>query len=108
MKRCRQPTFCWERSSLPWLRKQEKGPHPKEAVLRTDFCATDARLFRLADLEDRGAAVRARAPRCGFAILHRDRLRVFHLDHSFVLEAVAFHVVTVLIRDSVVGWASPF
>ncbi len=62
-----------------------------------------ARLYSLADLVDLGPTERTRTNCCRLAVLHRDRLRVFHLNLSFVLQAVAFHKLTVLLRDSVVG-----
>jgi len=48
----------------------------------------------LADPVDLGAADRAGAHRCRFAVLHRYRLRVLHLDLSLVLQTVAFHFFT--------------
>ena len=60
----------------------------------------DALYGGFADLVDLGAAVRTRTNCCRLSVLHRDRLRVLHFDLLLVLQAVAFQVVTVLIRDS--------
>src|SRR5207245_9214533 len=64
-------------------------------------------LLSLADLVDLGAAVWARADCCRLAVLHRDRLRVFHLNLSFVLQAVAFHWSPSLSEILVVGADPP-
>src|SRR5437867_13410780 len=81
----------------------KKGPLSKERPFQKIV-----RLYSsLADLVDLGAAKWARADCCGLAVLHRDRLRVFHLDLSFVLQTVAFHKLTILFRNSVGRADSP-
>jgi len=49
-------------------------------------------LGRLTDPVDLGPAVRASPNCCRLAVLHRDWLRVFHLDLSLVLQTIAFHL----------------
>src|SRR5258708_37888045 len=57
-------------------------------------------LYGLTDFVDLRTAVRACTDCCRLAVLHGDRLRVDHFDLLLVLQAVAFQIVTVLIRDS--------
>jgi len=49
-------------------------------------------LGRLTDPVNLGPAVRASPNCCRLAVLHRDWLRVFHLDLSLVLQTIAFHL----------------
>src|SRR6266480_1425452 len=84
----RRPMFCWARSSLRSLPDQKKGPlSPTERPLRLPTFS----LGGLADLVDLRPTVGTCADCCRLAVLHRDRLRIFHLNLSFVLQAVAFH-----------------
>src|SRR5437870_6697957 len=99
-RRSQRPMFCWPLSSLRSRPDQKKGPLSQtERPLRVPTFS----LCGLADLVNLCPAVGACADCCRLAVLHRDRLRVCHLNLSFVLQAVAFHYVTVLIRDSVGG-----
>src|SRR6266550_250848 len=87
-RRSQRPMCCWVRSNL------RSPPDPKERTALTNRAALGAPTFSLcgfADLVDLRPAVGACADCCRLAVLHRDRLRVFHLNLSFVLQAVAFH-----------------
>jgi hypothetical protein len=55
------------------------------------FESAESELGALADLEDLGAAVRARPSDGGLAVLHGDVLRIFDFDILLVFKAIACH-----------------
>src|ERR1700730_16592130 len=85
-RRCRPPMSCLEHSS------RRSRPDHKKRTAHVERPCTKAWLRGLADPVDLRAADRTRPHRCGFAVLHRDRLRVLHLNLLLVFQTVAFHL----------------
>src|SRR6267378_1084093 len=96
-KPSRRLRFCsehWNRQSRPDSRVYcAERKSDKKRTAQHGAALIESWLGRLTDPVDLGAAEGAGPYRCRFAVLHCDRLRVFHLDLPFVLQTISFQTV---------------